>query len=171
MNWREAKSRCATCGRAINAACLAPTWCAKRRRSSRRDRFPEFGDMVKETASTYRTHTCGALRPGDVGASVTLLGWVHRVRDLGGVIFFDVRDRHGVTQVVVRTGAPCAPVAGKVRPEFVVRVAGVVDRRSAETINPKLDTGEVEVVAAELEILNEAKTPPFPINEDTVVSE
>ncbi len=127
--------------------------------------------MVTETSASYRTHTCGVLRPGDVGTRVTLLGWVHRVRDLGGVIFFDLRDRHGVTQVVVRTGAACAPVAAKVRPEFVVRVVGAVERRSAETINAKLDTGEVEVAAAELEILNEAKTPPFPINEDTVVSE
>ncbi|MBM3779175.1 MAG: aspartate--tRNA ligase [Acidimicrobiia bacterium] len=118
-----------------------------------------------------RTHTCGALRPGDVGTEVVLLGWVHRVRDLGGVLFVDVRDREGVTQVVFDAGAATMAKAKRLRSEFVVGVAGAVRRRSAETVNPKLDTGEVEVAVRELTILNEAKTPPFPIADDTPVSE
>jgi aspartyl-tRNA synthetase len=126
---------------------------------------------VTETAISYRTHTCGALRPADVGATVTLLGWVHRVRDLGGVLFFDIRDRYGLTQVVIRERNNPAQVWERVRPEFVVRVVGTVTQRTSDTINPKLETGEVEVAVTELEILNDAKTPPFPINEDTTVAE
>ena len=123
-------------------------------------------------SASYRTHTCGQLRAADVGQTVTLLGWVHRVRDLGGVLFFDLRDRHGLTQVVIReraTGFQSDP--RRIRPEYVIRVVGPVQQRSADTINPKLDTGEIEVAAIELEVLNEAKTPPFPINEDTAVAE
>jgi aspartyl-tRNA synthetase len=121
-------------------------------------------------ADTYRTHTCGELRPEHVGRAVTLLGWVHRVRDLGGVLFFDVRDRYGLTQVVVADREQTAS-ADRIRPEFVVRVAGTVARRDARAVNPNLATGEIEVVAGTLEILNEARTPPFPINEETPVSE
>ena len=119
----------------------------------------------------YRTHTCGALRPEDVGRAVVLLGWVHRVRDLGGLVFFDLRDRHGLTQVVVRAGSAAAAVAERVRPEFVVAVTGEVTARAADTVNAKLPTGAVEVAASDIAILNDAKTPPFPINEDTAVSE
>jgi aspartyl-tRNA synthetase len=118
-----------------------------------------------------RTHTCGGLRAHDVGAEVVLLGWVHRVRDLGGVTFIDIRDRAGVSQVVVRENEALATVAKKLRSEFVVGVSGVVQRRSPETINTKLATGEVEVLAREIRILNEAKTPPFQIAEDSPVSE
>jgi aspartyl-tRNA synthetase len=119
---------------------------------------------------TYRTHTCGALRESDAGADVVLLGWVHRVRDLGGVVFFDIRDRYGITQVVLREphGASGWP---RLRPEFVVQVNGRVERRSADSVNPKITTGQVEVIAAAVEVLNEAKTPPFPINEDAQVAE
>ena len=117
---------------------------------------------------SYRTHTCGALRDGDVGREVLLLGWVHRVRDLGGLLFFDLRDRHGLTQIVVREATETST---KLRPEFVVAVTGLVTRREAGSVNPKLLTGEIEVVAVRVEILNEARTPPFPINEDTAVSE
>jgi aspartyl-tRNA synthetase len=120
---------------------------------------------------SYRTHTCGALRPADAGQRVVLLGWVHRVRDLGGVVFFDIRDRHGLTQVVVRTGSPASVVASQIRPEFVVAVVGQVSARAPEAVNPKLATGAVEVVADRVEILNEARTPPFAINDDTPVSE
>jgi len=126
--------------------------------------------MTTETSS-YRSHTCGALRTADVGQSVTLMGWVHRVRDLGGLMFFDLRDRHGITQVVIRAGSAAADLAARVRPEYVIAARGRVDSRSAETVNPKLPTGEIEVVIDTLEILNEAKTPPFPINEDTQVAE
>ena len=123
------------------------------------------------TTSTfqYRTHTCGQLRADDVNKDVVLLGWVHRVRDLGGVTFFDLRDRYGITQVVVREEE--GGEATRVRPEFVVEVRGRVDTRSKESINLKLETGEVEVVARTINVLNEAKTPPFPINEDVQVSE
>ena len=120
---------------------------------------------------SYRTHTCGDLRDGDVGRSVVLLGWVHRVRDLGGLLFFDMRDRHGLTQVIVRDAAMLDGGAERVRPEFVVAVEGHVERRAPEAINPKIPTGQVEVVATSVRILNEAKTPPFSINEDSPVSE
>jgi aspartyl-tRNA synthetase len=106
-----------------------------------------------------------------VGADVVLLGWVHRVRDLGGVTFIDIRDRGGVSQVVVRENDALMVVAKKLRSEFVIGVSGVVQRRSEETVNPKLASGEVEVLAREIRILNEAKTPPFQIAEDGPVSE
>jgi aspartyl-tRNA synthetase len=119
-----------------------------------------------------RTHTCGALRQTDVGAGVVLLGWVHRVRDLGGVLFIDVRDRAGVTQVVFdKDDEALLGKAKRLRSEFVVGVEGRVRARSAETVNPKLDTGQVEVLVKRLTILNEAKTPPFPIADETPVSE
>jgi aspartyl-tRNA synthetase len=118
-----------------------------------------------------RTHTCGALRAGDVGSDVVLLGWVHRVRDLGGLAFIDIRDRAGISQIVVRENEALAAIAKKLRSEFVVSVGGHVQRRSADTVNPRLGTGEVEVLARDIRILNEAKTPPFPIAEDSPVSE
>ncbi|HWF83710.1 MAG TPA: aspartate--tRNA ligase [Vicinamibacterales bacterium] len=118
-----------------------------------------------------RTHTCGALRADDVGAEVVLLGWVHRVRDLGGVAFVDLRDRAGVSQLVVRENEALMAAAKRLRSEFVVGVSGVVQRRSEETINAKLETGEVEILVRDIRILNEAKTPPFQIAEDSPVSE
>jgi len=119
-----------------------------------------------------RTHTCGALRAGDVGTSVVLLGWVHRVRDLGGLLFIDMRDRAGVTQVVFdKDDETVMAKAKRLRSEYVVGVEGTVRERSADTVNPKLDTGAVEVVVSRLTVLNEAKTPPFPIADDTPVSE
>src|SRR5438094_7811639 len=127
--------------------------------------------MAEPLGNLTRTHTCGALRGEDVGAEVVLLGWVHRVRDLGGVTFIDVRDRAGVSQVVARENDALMTVAKRLRPEFVVGIMGVVQRRSDETVNAKLATGEVEVLAREIRILNEAKTPPFQIAEDGPVSE
>jgi aspartyl-tRNA synthetase len=127
--------------------------------------------MAEPLGQLTRTHTCGALRADDVGAEAVLLGWVHRIRDLGGVTFIDLRDRAGVSQVVVRENDALMTVAKKLRSEFVVGVTGVVQRRSEDTINPKLGTGEVEVLAREIRILNEAKTPPFQITEDSPVSE
>jgi aspartyl-tRNA synthetase len=127
--------------------------------------------MAEQLGDLTRTHTCGALRADDVGADVVLLGWVHRIRDLGGVTFIDVRDRGGVSQVVVRENDALMAAAKKLRPEFVVGVRGVVQRRAEDTINPKLATGEVEVLAHDIRILNEAKTPPFQIAEDSPVSE
>ena len=127
--------------------------------------------MAEPLGNLTRTHTCGVLRGADVGTDVVLLGWVHRVRDLGGVTFIDIRDRAGVSQVVVRENDTLMPIAKKLRSEFVIGVSGVVQRRSDDTVNPKLATGEVEVLAREIRILNEAKTPPFQIAEDGPVSE
>jgi aspartyl-tRNA synthetase len=128
--------------------------------------------VAEQLGDLTRTHTCGALRPDDVGADVVLLGWVHRVRDLGGLLFIDVRDRDGITQIVFdKDDEPLMNKAKRLRSEFVVGVSGRVQRRSPDTINPKLDTGEVEVVVRQLAILNEARTPPFPIADETPVSE
>ena len=128
--------------------------------------------MAEQLGELTRTHTCGALRPADVGADVVLLGWVHRVRDLGGLLFVDVRDREGVTQAVFdNDDAAQMAKAKRLRSEFVIGVQGAVRRRSADTINAKLESGEVEVVVKQLTILNEAKTPPFPIADETPVSE
>ena len=127
--------------------------------------------MAEQLGDWVRTHTCGALRTDDLDKDATLLGWVHRVRDLGGVLFIDIRDREGVSQVVFRDNDDLLAQAKKLRPEFVVGVKGLVERRSPETVNAKLATGEVEVLARELRLLNEAKTPPFQIAEDSPVSE
>jgi aspartyl-tRNA synthetase len=127
--------------------------------------------LVELLGDWQRSHTCGELRPGDLDATATLLGWVHRVRDLGGVMFIDIRDRAGISQIVVRDDEELLAVAKKLRPEFVVGVRGVVEHRSAETVNAKLATGEVEVLATEIRLLNEARTPPFQISEDSPVSE
>jgi len=127
--------------------------------------------MAEPLGTLTRTHACGALRGSDVGANVVLLGWVHRIRDLGGVTFIDVRDRGGISQIVVRENDALMTTAKRLRSEFVVGVSGAVQRRSDETINPKLATGEVEVLAREIRVLNEAKTPPFQIAEDSPVSE
>ena len=99
------------------------------------------------------------------------MGWVHKVRDLGGVIFIDIRDRYGLTQVVTRDDADLLEVAGRLRPECVVAVSGPVERRSDETLNPKIDTGEVEVAVRRITVLSTALTPPFQIDEETPVSE
>jgi aspartyl-tRNA synthetase len=128
--------------------------------------------VAEQLGELARTHTCGALRPDDVGAEVVLLGWVHRVRDLGGVLFVDVRDRAGVTQVVFdRDDETLMAKAKRLRSEFVIGASGRVRRRSPETVNARLATGDVEVVVRQLTILNEAKTPPFPIADETPVSE
>jgi aspartyl-tRNA synthetase len=124
-------------------------------------------DPTASLATPYRTHTCGQLRADDAGATARLSGWVHRRRDHGQLIFLDLRDRHGLTQVVIdKTEAPGAhEIASRVRGEFVVRVDGVVARRLAGTENPKLPTGEIELRGTDVAILSEAKTPPFYINE------
>src|SRR5689334_25090227 len=127
---------------------------------------------VEPLGNLRRTHTCGALRASDAGRDVVLLGWVHRVRDMGGVVFIDVRDRYGITQVVAREDhSEAVVIAQEVRPEYVIAVIGRVDLRARDAINPKIKTGEIEVVAHEIRVLNDAKTPPFPINEDTPVAE
>jgi aspartyl-tRNA synthetase len=127
--------------------------------------------MAEPLGDWTRTHTCGALRADDVGAEAVLLGWVHRVRDLGGVTFIDIRDRDGVTQVVVRENEALMAAAKRLRSEHVMGVKGIVQRRSDDTVNPRLATGEVELLVREIRILNEARTPPFPIAEDGNVAE
>ena len=110
-----------------------------------------------------RTHTCGELRSSQLGTEVVLCGWVDRIRDHKGVIFIDLRDRWGRTQVVIGPESPAGTLeaAKVVRPEWVIRVRGAVGARPAGTTNPKLVTGEVEVVCRELDVLNEAETPVF----------
>jgi aspartyl-tRNA synthetase len=121
----------------------------------------------RRLATPFRTHDAGQLRATDAGSEATLSGWVHRRRDHGQLIFLDLRDRHGITQVVVdQVDQPDAhAVASRVRSEFVVRVRGDVARRLPGTENRRLATGEIELRAREFEILNEARTPPFYINE------
>jgi aspartyl-tRNA synthetase len=111
----------------------------------------------------YRSHTCGALRGEDVGQSVRLSGWVHRVRDHGGLLFIDLRDHFGLTQCVADPKSPAFALAEKLKPEWVVRVNGEVVARTAETVNPNLPTGGVEVRIKELEVLSEAKELPLPV--------
>ena len=120
-----------------------------------------------------KSHFCGDLRPADDGAQVTLAGWVHRRRDHGGVIFLDLRDSHGLVQVVLHPDRhPQAhALASTVRPEYVLKVEGKVVLRAPAAVNPKLATGEVEVVGQSIEILNPAKTPPFVLNEPAEVDE
>ena len=120
-----------------------------------------------------RTHSCGQVRSSDTGNRVILMGWVHKRRDLGGVIFIDLRDRDGLTQVVFRADIDSAAheKAELLRPEYVIAVEGRLDPRSEDTVNPNLPTGEVEVMADKLWILNDARTPPFPMEDDVEVSE
>jgi len=127
--------------------------------------------MNQPLGTLARTHTCGELTLTHVNQEVVLLGWVHRIRDLGSLVFLDVRDRHGVTQVVVRDNEAVVAASKRLRPEYVVAVLGKVDRRAADAVNPKVPTGEIEVEAREIRLLNDAKTPPFPIADDTPVSE
>ncbi len=119
---------------------------------------------------TYRTHHCGALRKADSGSRVTLCGWVDSRRDHGGVVFIDLRDRNGITQVVFRPEehAEAASAAHGLRVEDVVQVSGVVAPRLTGTENTKLATGEIEIVADTLVILNKADVLPFPLDEDSV---
>jgi aspartyl-tRNA synthetase len=125
--------------------------------------------------TTYkkRTHTCGALRKSDIGSIVTLTGWVDVRRDLGGVVFIDLRDRYGKTQVVFapQHNQEAHEIAQGLRSEFVISVTGKVENRPEGTVNPDLTTGEIDVAGAELTILNKSETPPFPIEDDIEVSE
>jgi aspartyl-tRNA synthetase len=123
--------------------------------------------------SQRRTHACGAVGVAEVGREVSVAGWVHSARDHGGVIFVDLRDRSGLLQVVFRPDASPESHrrAGALRSEYVIAARGRVCRRDPATVNPELPTGEVEVVANELRVLNRALPPPFPIEEDPGVDE
>ena len=120
-----------------------------------------------------KSHSCGELRSEHIGHKVTLAGWVHRRRDHGGLVFIDLRDREGIVQVVLNPEASKSAheVADALRNEFVIKVAGEVNQRPQGSENPKLPTGEIEVIASDIQILNTSKTPPFYINEDVDVEE
>jgi aspartyl-tRNA synthetase len=120
-----------------------------------------------------RSHACGALTAAEVGREVVVAGWVQRRRDHGGVIFVDLRDHRGIVQVVFRpeTSAACHERAGEIRSEYVILARGTVHRRTPDTINPKMATGEIEVVAEELRLLNRATPPPFPLEDNPGVDE
>ncbi len=121
----------------------------------------------------YRTHTCGELSVDAVDQQVTLAGWVNRRRDHGGLIFLDLRDRYGMTQVVCdpERSPEAHRVASEVRSEYVIQVSGKVVRRLPGTENPQLSTGQIEVAAEDIQILNPSRTTPFPINDNTPVDE
>ncbi len=120
-----------------------------------------------------RTHTCGQLREGDAGKQVTLCGWVNTWRDHGGLVFIDLRDRYGLTQVVFDpdAGKELHDVGRSLRTEYVVAVRGTVSARPQGTRNPKLDTGAIEVRAEQVELLNKSETPPFEVNAPETASE
>ena len=119
-----------------------------------------------------RTHTCGQLRAEDIGKTVTLCGWVGRWRDHGGLIFIDLRDRYGMTQVVFNpdVNAEAHAAAQNLRNEFVIQVTGKVEHRPEGTVNPKLNTGEIDILIERLAILNTSDTPPFELDEAAGVS-
>jgi aspartyl-tRNA synthetase len=119
----------------------------------------------------YRTHTCGELRKGNVGEKVILSGWVRRVRDLGGLLFMDLRDRYGQVQVVFEPGTEAFEVTKKIGLQYVVRVEGKVRERPGDMINPKLPTGEIEVLAESIEILNTSPPTPFVIEDGIKIQE
>jgi aspartyl-tRNA synthetase len=119
----------------------------------------------------YRSHTCGELRASDVGTDVRLSGWLHNRRDLGGILFIDLRDHYGITQLVARPGTEAYEALDKLSKETVVRVDGKVVSRGAENVNPDLPTGEIEVEVSAVEVLGEAAPLPFTINTEDGVNE
>jgi aspartyl-tRNA synthetase len=119
--------------------------------------------MAEAKMHRYRSHTCGALRASDIAKSARIAGWVHRVRDHGGVLFIDLRDHYGLTQVVADPDSPAFKIAEKVRSEWVIRIDGKVRARPAGTTNAELPTGEIELYATEIEVLSEAKDLPVPV--------
>jgi aspartyl-tRNA synthetase len=131
------------------------------------------GVQLDGMGSLRRTHACGEVTSDLVGSELVLAGWVHRRRDHGGVIFVDLRDREGIVQVVFKPeiAAEAHESAGSIRSEYVILVKGVVERRSEDSVNRKMATGEVELNVHELRLLNTATPPPFPIEEETGVDE
>src|SRR5690606_23910097 len=115
------------------------------------------------TIHRYRTHTCGALTAGDAGNNVRLSGWVHRVRDHGGLLFIDLRDHYGITQCVIDPDSAAFAQAEKVRSEWVLRIDGEVKRRDDAAVNPNIPTGAIEIFIREIEVLSAAKELPLPV--------
>ncbi|CAM5245208.1 aspartate--tRNA ligase [Streptomyces avidinii] len=119
----------------------------------------------------YRSHTCGELRASDVAADVRLSGWLHNRRDLGGILFIDLRDHYGITQLVARPGTAANEALSSVTKETVVRIDGKVVSRGADNVNPELPTGEIEIEVSAVEVLGAAAPLPFTINTDDGVNE
>lgn len=121
----------------------------------------------------YRTHQCGKITEQYIGEKVTITGWVQKRRDLGGLIFIDLRDRSGIVQIVFspEVSAEALETAEKVRSEYVLTITGSVLERDPSTVNPAMSTGKIEISGEEVQILNSAKTPPFSISEDTDITE
>ncbi|GAA2581244.1 aspartate--tRNA ligase [Streptomyces tubercidicus] len=119
----------------------------------------------------YRSHNCGELRATDVDADVRLSGWLHNRRDLGGILFIDLRDHYGLVQLVARPGTPANEALGSLTKETVVRIDGKVSARGADNVNPDLPTGEIEIEVSEVEVLGAADQIPFTINADDGVNE
>ncbi|MEW1657490.1 MULTISPECIES: aspartate--tRNA ligase [unclassified Streptomyces] len=119
----------------------------------------------------YRSHNCGELRAADVDTDVRLSGWLHNRRDLGGILFIDLRDHHGLVQLVARPGTPANEALGSLTKETVVRVDGKVSARGADNVNPDLPTGEIEIEVTEVEVLGAAEQIPFTINAEDGVNE
>jgi aspartyl-tRNA synthetase len=117
----------------------------------------------KAAMHRYRTHTCEALRKSHAGSEVRLSGWVHRVRDHGGVLFIDLRDHYGITQIVADPDSPAFAAAEKVRGEWVIRVDGRAKERDPSAVNPNLPTGEIEIFATEIEVMSKAEELPLPV--------
>ena len=144
---------------------------ARRQRLHMRKIYYLYGAKIDQTNLNrnimYRSHTCGELRSSDIGRSVTLAGWVQKVRNLGAMTFIDLRDRYGITQIVVEEHSPeqTRAVAAHLGREYVLQAKGRVIERSSK--NPKMPTGDIEVAADELIVLNEAQTPPFTIEENS----
>ncbi|MEO3767262.1 aspartate--tRNA ligase [Streptomyces sp. B8F3] len=119
----------------------------------------------------YRSHTCGELRASDVGSDVRLSGWLHNRRDLGGILFIDLRDHHGIVQLVARPGTPANEALAHLTKETVVRIDGAVVSRGADNVNPELPTGEIEIEVGAVEVLGAAEQIPFTINAEDGVGE
>ncbi|WP_326619765.1 aspartate--tRNA ligase [Streptomyces decoyicus] len=119
----------------------------------------------------YRSHNCGELRAADVDTDVRLSGWLHNRRDLGGILFIDLRDHYGLVQLVARPGTPANEALGSLTKETVVRIDGKVSARGADNVNPDLPTGEIEIEVSEVEVLGAADQIPFTINADDGVNE
>ncbi|MFI8995516.1 aspartate--tRNA ligase [Streptomyces sp. NPDC053542] len=119
----------------------------------------------------YRSHNCGELRAADVDTDVRLSGWLHNRRDLGGILFIDLRDHYGITQLVARPGTPANEALGSLTKESVVRIDGKVSARGADNINPDLPTGEIEIEVSAVEVLGAAEQIPFTINAEDGVNE
>jgi len=123
---------------------------------------PPFRDRIR-AMHAYRTHNCSQLRDSEVGLDVRISGWVHRVRDHGGLLFVDLRDHYGMTQIVADPDSAAFAEIERLRPETVIRVDGAVRARTPDTVNPELDTGRIEVFCRELEILGPAEDLPLPV--------